>query len=130
MGMELVTTVGRVTSRRWRQLTISAILGLALWFGLVVIREDTGGSAFLWALLLSAVALGLRTNTDSEAWQVGAGLAGAPLLVALWTVPHGDDDGLWLLWLPFLAGLVLVPTAIALVARASLRRLRRRSSRS
>ena len=107
---------------------VAAVLGLGLWIGLVVVPDDTGGSAFLWASLLAAVALGLRTWTDSEAWMIGIGLAGAPLLLAPWTAPRGDNDGLWLLVFPLLLGLVFLLTFTAWVSGSSTRRFRRRSS--
>jgi len=101
---------------------------MALWAGLVVVPDDTGGEAFLWSSLLAAVALGLTLSIDAEAWQVGVGLAGPPMVLALWTAPRGDNDGLWLLWLPLLAGLGLLLTLTAWVAGRSVRRLRRRST--
>jgi len=112
---------------RWRRLIVATVVGIALWVGLVVVPEDTGGTVFLWSSLLAAVALGLTTSSDAEAWQVGVGLAGPPLVLAFWTAPRGDNDGLWLLWLPLLAGLVLLLTLAAWVAGSSVRRLRRRS---
>ena len=116
--------------RRWQRLIVAAALGIALWVGLVVVPEDTGGAAFLPCVLLTAFALGLTTSTGSEAWQVGVGLAGGPLVLALWTAPRGDNDGLWLLWYPLLAALVLVLSLAALVAGTGLRRVRCRSPRS
>lgn len=122
--------LARATPRHWQRLIVAALVGLGLWFGLVVAPNDSEGTAFLWSSVLAAVALGLTTSTDGEAWLVGVGLAGPAFALALWTAPRGDNDGLWLLWLPILAGMMLPLTVAAWVAGLSVRTLRNRSGRA
>jgi hypothetical protein len=128
--MEPVAHSKRATALRWQHLAVAAFLGLTLWFGLVVVPEDTGGSAFLWSSLLAATAFGLKTSTTAEAWQVGVGLAGPGLVLALWTAPRGDNDGLWLLWLPILACLALYLALTAWLVGRLVKILRRHSDRA
>jgi len=77
--------------------------------------EDTGNlGAFMTAALLAAAALGALRPRRSV--RTGA-LIGLPALaLSPWTTPRGDNDGLWLLIVPYLAAFVLVLAAAALAA--------------
>ncbi len=88
---------------------VSAVIGTALWLALVVALPDgrTTSPAFWWLMLVAAIGLGAAFGTPCLL-AVTLGLGLPPLVLAFWTAPRGDEDGLWLLWLPTLAGFVAV----------------------
>ncbi len=65
-------------------------------------------------MLLAAVILGAAFGKSSLR-PIALGLGLPPLLLAFWTAPRGDGDGLWILWLPFLAGFIGVIATAAWV---------------
>jgi hypothetical protein len=91
-------------SIQWQMLTYGAI-GLAEWIVLVAIpargNPNYSGALFFLAALASALVLGAA---DSKSPHIRAGLFMAIpcLLLAGWTAPRGDNDGLWILWFPFI----------------------------
>ena len=99
----------RGLSRGWAAL-VAAVAGAGIWgetmgsaprysFGP---DQDTGSfGACLVGLALAALLLGLLTPRFPAV--VGAVVTGVPLLLAPWTAPRGDNDGLWVLILPMLA---------------------------
>ena len=94
-----------------------ALVGCSL--ALVVVLVLSGIRLQLWLLAL-AVALSsvLVVVSGGRRW-LGASLFVLPLLVAVpWIVDKGDNDGLWVLWFPFVV--VMIPataTASAVVTR-------------
>ena len=74
---------------------ISAVVGTILWLALVVAlpEDQTEAPAFWWLMLLAATILGAIFGRPSlVAITLGLGLP--PLLLAAWTAPRGDGDGL------------------------------------
>ena len=95
---------------RWHVLEVIAIaLGAALWL-LLVPNDDPDGqarnAAYWWLAGLAAVVLGALTATNESA-IVGASVGAPALVLAGWTAPRGDGDGLWVLWFPLLFGLMI-----------------------
>jgi len=96
-----------------RQMLLYAAVGALEWLILVMFpaRHNAnflGGSYFV-ALFVSAFILGAADMTKSNL-AVAYILIAPGLLLAGWTAPRGDNNGLWILWFPFLVVAVL-PTA-------------------
>jgi hypothetical protein len=112
---------GAVSPRLLIAATIGVVVGLTAWLTLVASAprysygadQDMGSSAYCWVLLAAALVLGFVL--PREAAIVGAMLGLPGLLLSPWTAPRGDNDGLWLLIVPFLAIFTLI-----LVGAASL----------
>ncbi len=92
-------------------MTVSAATGLAIWIPTQASHpryshaphQDTGSPAFIWLTVGAAL---LLTLLFTRRWQmVVPGLVGVQLLLAPFTTPRGDNDGLWTLIVPFIAGL-------------------------
>jgi hypothetical protein len=64
----------------------------------------------------SAAAAGWVTRTDHQ--LIAASLVGPGVLLAGWTVPRGDDDGLWMVIYFLLAGLAVAAAGGVLATRA------------
>jgi uncharacterized membrane protein len=77
-------------------------LGLATWFGLVVgdrLDAEPRVAAFWWAVPLTAVLLGVVFR--AQYGEVAACIFGMTHFVLSFpTAPRGDNDGLWLFWIP------------------------------
>jgi hypothetical protein len=77
--------------------------------------EHIAGIVLLLAgFLLPALWVGWRRLAPP--WTTGASLAVGPTVLAWWTAPRGDNDGLWVLvflLLPALGGLAVVVAAVA-----------------
>jgi hypothetical protein len=88
-----------------RQFLLYAGLGTAEWLGLVAIegRYDANwlGDPYLVALVITALMLG-AVNPRMPHLRAGILLIAPALVLALWTAPHGNNDGLWMLWFPIL----------------------------
>lgn len=95
---------------------VAAGVGLALWL-LLVPNDGPGGEArvpaFWWIMLGAAIALGMGSRARPSV--IGFSLVAPQLLMAPWSAPRGDGDGLWILWFPMLGlfGLVLAASAWA-----------------
>jgi hypothetical protein len=94
------------------------VLGVVLWWVLMASAsgEETGNGTFYWWMLLAAAVLGVLA-ADREGW-CGVALGVGPLVLAPWTAPRGDGDGLWVLALPVL---LVYPILLMLVAAGSAR---------
>lgn len=75
-----------------------------------------GGRLLIGGMLAAAAALGVRRRTPSI--TIGAFLVGVPAVLAWWTTPRGDNDGLWILIFLMLAVLGAFATGTAEIARA------------
>jgi hypothetical protein len=85
-------------------------------------HEGNGEGAFWWLMLIAAGTLGFAL--DDRRGLLGAALGVAPFVLSPWTAPRGDGDGLWLLYIPMLAGFVLVLSATSSVMSLLRRRVR------
>ncbi len=91
--------------------------GLGIWLATMATVPDgeyvsTVRTRMLWTAMLTAAAL-LGWLLPARSDLVALGLVGGPLLTAAWTAPRGDEDGLWVLFFPYLVvmGFVLLTTA-------------------
>jgi hypothetical protein len=110
----------------------AAAVGLAIWVATVATapRYSYGdqldmGSMALWPLLAgAALALGFIEPSASRASTVA--LMAPPVVMAPWTAPRGDNDGLWVLIIPLLVGFAYVLTAVSAAGGRIRQRIRRR----
>ena len=103
------TVTDRVTvfhrdSKKGQEL-LYACIGLVEWACLVVIEArhnaNYSGDYYFVAILVTALALGVASPKVPHL-LVGLLIVGPALLLAGWTAPRGDNDGLWTLWFLFL----------------------------
>jgi hypothetical protein len=102
---------------------VAATVGLVAWMHTIAAaprysygyEQDMGGSAF-YPLLLGAALIG-GFVVPSRASSIGAWLGVPGLVLSPWTAPRGDNDGLWIMIVPFLAVFVLVLIAAASAGR-------------
>jgi hypothetical protein len=96
-------------SRQVRALIYVGI-GLVEWIGLSAIpgrhNANYSGAYYALALLVSAMILGFANPTTPH-FEAGVLMVAPGLLLAAWTAPRGNNDGLWILWFPLLA--VFIP---------------------
>lgn len=105
---------------KWPIGLASFLLGLAYWF-LMVTEVNSGNPlvppAIGWTLLLvTPLGLGFlspRTPTG----LIGGALILGPIVVAWWTAPRGDGDGLWVLVYLYLFILGIVADVLARFGR-------------
>jgi hypothetical protein len=98
---------------------VGLLVGLSVWIATMARyprvsddpHESNGNAALFPLLALAAVILGAVEPRRSK-W-VAASLVIAPLLLAPWTTPRGDEDGLWGLIFPmlFVLGALLIACA-------------------
>ena len=84
---------------------VSGVLAISLWFALVP-HTDTNNAesrvpAFWWIMIGVAVVLGVAFGRK-RALIVAVALSVPQFVLAFWTAPRGDNDGLWVLWMPLL----------------------------
>lgn len=92
-------------SSKRRRFALYAGIGAVVWIITVAIP---GASAwYVVALLICGIALGAMDAATSQV-RAGLYLVAPALLLAWWTTPRGDNDGLWLLIFPLLAVLAVV----------------------
>jgi len=97
----------------------AAVIGLLAWLILIASAptyshgadEDFGSSAYYWVLLGVALVGGFLL--PNEAPVIGAFLGLPGFLLSPWTAPRGDNDGLWLLIVPFLGFFTVLLAAVA-----------------
>jgi hypothetical protein len=102
------------------KVTISiALLGVVLWFPLVPhVHEQSADprvAAYWWIMIGVAAALGLLLG-KARAKSIAFGLVAPQFVLAIFTWPRGDNDGLWTLWLPLLLGfgaVLIIPAYVA-----------------
>jgi hypothetical protein len=107
-----------VRRRAFRFLVASAA-GLGIWLATMATvprGEYVSGArtTLLWlGMITMALALGYVFPDESD--LVALRLVASPLLTAGWTAPRGDEDGLWVLFFPYLIfmGFVLLLVAWA-----------------
>jgi hypothetical protein len=90
---------------RWHvALGLALVVGTVAWLALVP-NDGDGGNArhpgYWWLCIAAAIALGWFAASNQSA-IVGAAVAVPAIVLAPWTAPRGDEDGLWLLWFPIL----------------------------
>jgi MFS family permease len=87
-------------SSKGRRFALYAGIGAVVWITAVAIA---GASAwYVVTLLICGVALG-TVDAAAPHGRAGIYLVVPALLLAWWTTPRGDNDGLWLLIFPLLA---------------------------
>lgn len=69
------------------------------------------GGVLLWSLLAATLVGGFAFPRFARVISLGLGLP--PLVMAPWTAPRGENDGLWVLIVPMLAVFVAVLIATA-----------------
>ncbi|MGH9278416.1 MAG: hypothetical protein ACRD12_09990 [Acidimicrobiales bacterium] len=95
---------------------VTVVLSVGLWFALVPHndpdRADARVSGFWWIMIAVAVVLGVAFGRRRAA-AVGLALTLPQAVLAFWTAPRSDNDGLWALWIPVLVifGLFLIVPA-------------------
>lgn len=97
----------------------AAAMGTGAWLAFVVRNGNdqsslASGAPFWWAMTLAALGLGLIAGRR-HAPSIGFGLGLPPLLLSPWTMPCGDNDGLWILGIP----MMFVALFVYLVAAAT-----------
>jgi hypothetical protein len=109
----------------WIVLLIGVATGLAIWVPTQASAprysygaDQDMGSA--WFIPLTAIAVCVLSAVFARRWQfVVPGVVGIQLLLAPFTAPRGDNDGLWILIVPLIAvlgfGLLLVSFFVARV---------------
>jgi hypothetical protein len=117
---------------QWMVFVFAAIVGLAVWLPTMALQpayergvHDANGSPlFLPLMLIAAFVLGAVFYRN---WQVVALAFLLPQFVlAPWTAPRGDNDGLWVLILPLLIVLFVIEQALAALAGTAVTWLRQR----
>jgi hypothetical protein len=114
---------------------VSAVVGLAIWIPRMAAQprcsdgpNEANGSPWLFPLTFLAVVI--LASLFSRNWQVVApGIATAQFLMAPWTTPRGDNDGLWGLIFVILAFLFVVDHVLAALVGTTVGRVRDRRSR-
>jgi hypothetical protein len=122
------------TRPQWLAFCVSAAVALAIWIPTMAAEprysngpNEANGSLWLFPLTLLAVVI--LASLFSRNWQVVAlGIATAQFLMAPWTTPRGDDDGLWGLIFVILAVLFLIEHLLAALAGTGVERMRDRRS--
>jgi hypothetical protein len=93
------------------QLALYGLTGLTAWIGLVGIpgagHSHYTGSWYAIAVLALGLLLGFLDPRTGD-FRAGAIFVLSALLLAGWTTPRGDNDGLWLLVFPMLVVLGLL----------------------
>lgn len=95
---------------------VSGVLAVGLWFALVPHTDPNNAQArvpaFWWIMIGVAGALGFAFGRR-RAVVIALALSVPQFVLAFWTAPRGDDDGLWLLWMPLLllfGAFLVIPT--------------------
>jgi RsiW-degrading membrane proteinase PrsW (M82 family) len=82
-----------------------------------------------WFVPLTFLAVVILAAVFSRNWQVVApGIATAQFLMAPWTTPRGDNDGLWVMIFVILAFLFVIEHLLAALTGTAVGRLRDRGS--
>lgn len=106
--------------RRILGFVLAGVAGLTIWMTTMATVPDgeyvsSTRTMLLWvAMTISAAGLGYVLREDCG--LIAVGLVGGPLLVAGWTAPRGDEDGLWVLFFPYLVFMGFVLALIAWLA--------------
>jgi hypothetical protein len=105
---------------------VSALVGVVLWLALVPQNHpqsaDPRVGAFWWIMAAASFALGAVFGVR-RCVVVGVCLALPQFVLAFWTAPRGDDDGLWVLWMPILlvfGAILILPAALGGAVRKAL----------
>jgi hypothetical protein len=93
---------------------LAALAGLVVWLVTMAdapryshgMNQNLGNPA-LFPILLGLAIVGGYT-VRRRAWIVGVMLGIPGLVLSPWTAPRGDNDGLWLLIVPFMAAFCIV----------------------
>jgi hypothetical protein len=123
------------SAEAWSAFAVAGLTGIAIWTPAMAAHprysrgpnEDLGSSWFWNAMIAAALILGA---VFARNWRVIAiGLVLPQLVLAPWTTPRGDNDGLWGLVLPFLVIFGVVLHVVAGLAGSAVTALRRRGRR-
>jgi Protein of unknown function (DUF2510) len=104
---------------QWLAFCVSAVVGLAIWIPTMAAQprysngpHQANGSP--WFVPLTFLAVVILAALFSRNWQVVApGIATAQFLMAPWTTPRGDNDGLWAMIFVILAFLFVIEHLLA-----------------
>jgi hypothetical protein len=119
---------------QWLAFCVAAAVGLAIWIPTMAAQprysdgpNEANGSPWLFPLTFLAVVI--LASVFSRNWQVvAAGIATAQFLMAPWTTPRGDNDGLWGLIFVVLAFMFLIEHLLAALAGTAVAWVRDRRS--
>ena len=110
-------------------MAVAASLGTAVWWWAMASAprysfgpEQDAGNGLYYPLLLGAALIG-GWILPERARLLGLALGAPGMLMSPWTAPRGDNDGLWILVIPFLVGFTFVLALVADVAGRARRRL-------
>lgn len=109
----------RNTTTLVASLAVAAAIGAGTWMATMAsaprysfgAEQDMGSSALYYVLLGTALVGGALVPRSAGLFGMALGLP--PLLLSPWTAPRGDNDGLWVLIVPYLGLFVLVLAATA-----------------
>jgi hypothetical protein len=94
-----------------RQFVFYTAIGTVEWLALAAVEgryvANYSGVPYVFALVITALALG-AIDPKMPNLRAGIFLVAPALVLALWTAPRGDNDGLWMLWFPILLVLIFV----------------------
>jgi hypothetical protein len=107
------------TRPQWLAFRVSAAVGLVIWIPTMAAEprysdapNEANGSP--WVFPLTFLAVVILASLFSRDWQVVAsGIATAQFLMAPWTTPRGDNDGLWAVIFVVLALLFVIEHLLA-----------------
>jgi hypothetical protein len=97
----------------------SGVVGAALWLALVPHAKPSGDArvaAFWWLAIAATIALTLLARGNAR-YVVGLSVGVPPFLLSFFTAPHGDDDGLWILYVPLTAAFAGFLVGVELLTR-------------
>lgn len=118
--------IHRFRSNRLLGGTLAGLASLASWYACFarVPRHgaNNAGNPLFSPILLGAAFVGGLVLPE-QATVVGVMLILPALALSPWTTPRGDDDGLWVLIVPILLGLMLGTFALAHLGGAIRKRL-------
>ena len=64
------------------------------------------GAPYLFSVVITSFVLGV-VDPKMPHLRAGVVLIAPAFALAWWTAPRGDNDGLWMLWFPFLLVLIV-----------------------
>lgn len=99
--------------------TLSVAAGVSVWLGVV---PDTGGMGGFYFPIMCGTVFAITFGFQAEpGWVAAASVA--PQLLFVMFAPPGDNDGLQLLWFPFLLFVLFVLMIPAALGRSFRRRI-------
>jgi hypothetical protein len=134
MASDVGASAGALSRTEVILVAVAAILGAAVWWWAMASAprysfgaEQDMGNGLFYPLLLGVALMG-GWIVPSRAGLIGLALGAPGMLLSPWTAPRGDNDGLWILVIPFLVAFMLVLALVADLAGRARRRFTGRSN--